>query len=63
MGLFDALRSPPRRTASEEEASGAVELSEDLSNSSSASELLSNHEVSASQGVSLELFWALGQPE
>ena len=47
MGLFDALRSPPRRTASEEEASSGVELGEDLSNSSSTSELLSNHEVSA----------------
>ena len=47
MGLFDALRSPPRRPATEEEAPSGVELSEDLSNSSSASELLSNHEVSA----------------
>ena len=52
MGLFDALRSPPRRTAPEEEAPSGVELGEDLSNSSSASELLSNHEASPAHSAS-----------
>ena len=45
MGLFDALRSPPRQPSVEEETPSGVELGEDLSNSSSSSELLSNHEV------------------
>ncbi len=60
MGLFDALRSPPRRPASEEEAPSGVELGEDLSNSSSASELLSNHEVSALHSPYVRLLWTLG---
>ncbi|CAK0760743.1 hypothetical protein CVIRNUC_002796 [Coccomyxa viridis] len=53
MGLLDALRSPPRPPAQEEERPAAVELGEDLSNSSSSSELLSNHEVHAAPGMDL----------
>ena len=60
MGLFDALRSPPRQPSVEEESPRGIELGEDLSNSSSSSELLSNHEVSDVHVAPTWLIWVLG---
>ena len=63
MGLFDALRSPPRQPIVEEDSPGGVELKEDLSNSASSSELLSNHEASGSCAASYTIYWDLGLPK